>query len=153
MWCAPLYAGCGESQEITPTVFRVWFFVVAPEDPATIARQIEGPGRMFFEFIVSCVVYVLQELVRGVKLLRSREWPIITGTVLSAECPPTIWVFCSVCTIYYAYKVRGESFGDTYNKPFFSKEAGKEYADQFIKGADLKVRVKPGDPTRSVVVE
>jgi hypothetical protein len=91
-------------------------------------------------------------LVRAMKLFRSRNWPIVKATVLSAECPHASYG-CTVATINYEYTINGEKYGAACEKPFILRDSVADYAAQFVKGMDLKVRVKPGNPTVSVPTE
>lgn len=95
------------------------------------------------------VEYLLRILFHAANLVRSRRWPTVTATVVSADCPLTT-TGCTVATVYYEYVVNGEKYGDTFRKPFISRESGKDYAAQFVKGIPFKVRVKPDDSTTSV---
>jgi hypothetical protein len=56
----------------------------------------------------------------------------------------------AVSEVCYEYIVNGDKYADIFGKPFISPESGKDYASQFVKGVDFKVRVKPDDPTKSV---
>jgi hypothetical protein len=71
------------------------------------------------------------------------------GSVLSADCPRSSYG-CTVASVYYEYPVADEKCGAAYEKPFISHDSGVEFAAQFVKGMDFKVRVKPGDPSTSV---
>jgi hypothetical protein len=95
------------------------------------------------------VEYLFRVFVRAVRLLRSRGWPVVVGSVLSADCPRSSYG-CTVASVYYEYPVADEKCGAAYEKPFISHDSGVEFAAQFVKGMDFKVRVKPGDPSTSV---
>jgi len=74
-------------------------------------------------------------------LVRSRKWPIVKATVLSADCPHASYG-CEVATVYYEYAINGEKYGDCFGKPFIFEKSGEDYAALFVKGAQFKVRVK-----------
>ena len=95
------------------------------------------------------VEYIFRICFHAANLLRSRRWPIVKATVLSADCPNASYG-CTVATVYYEYVVKGEKYGDAFGKPFISHESGEVYAAQFVKGMDFKVRVKLDMPTESV---
>jgi uncharacterized protein DUF3592 len=82
--------------------------------------------------------------IRGVRLLRSRNWPVIKATVVSAERKNA-----SLAEIHYRYSLNGKSYADVYKIPFFVVDAG-DFARRFERGDELKVRVKPDDPSVSV---
>jgi hypothetical protein len=100
-------------------------------------------------FLDIFVEYLFRVSVRAVKLLRSRSWPVTKGTVLSADCPRASYG-CTVATVYYEYIVDGKKYEAAYEKPFILRDSGAEYAGQFVAGLELKVRLKPGDPSVSV---
>jgi hypothetical protein len=95
------------------------------------------------------VEYIIRVVVRAANLIRSRRWPIVKATVLSADCLEPGWG-CTVATLYYEYVVNGDKYGDTFEKPFVVHESGAEYAALFAKGIGLNIHVKPGEPAKSV---
>jgi hypothetical protein len=103
-------------------------------------------GAWFLDIFVE---YLFRVFVRGIKLLRSRSWPVTMGTVLSADCPRALYG-CTVATVYYEYIVNGEKYGAAFEKPFILYDTGKGYASLLVKGMDFKVRLKPADPSESV---
>jgi hypothetical protein len=100
-------------------------------------------------FLDIFIEYLFRVIVRAMRLLRSRNWPAAVGIVLRAECPRSSYG-CTVASVYYEYPIAGKSIGAAYEKPFISHDSGMEYAAQFVKGVEFKVRVKPGDPSTSV---
>jgi hypothetical protein len=51
----------------------------------------------------------------------------------------------------YQYFVNGENDADVDAKPFFWPGSAKLYVQKFQRGDQLKIRVKPGDPSVSVL--
>ena len=100
-------------------------------------------------FIDIYVEYIFRVFFHAVNLLRSRRWPIVKATVLSAECPLATHG-CTVVIVYYEYVINGEKYGDWFGKPFVSHESGEYYAAQFVKGSGFTVRIKPGDVKTSI---
>jgi hypothetical protein len=105
-------------------------------------------GGLFLDIFVE---YLFRVLVRMFELLRSRSWPVAMGTVLSSDCPHAFYGG-TVATVYYEYIVDGEKYGAACEKPFIWHDSGTEYADQFVKGVDFKLRLKPGDSSASVPI-
>ena len=99
-------------------------------------------------FIDIYIVYLLRILIRAFNLLRSRSWPITSGVVLSADCPGDS--LYPLAFVTYEYIVSGEKYGGWYEKPFLLSESAAGYARKFVKGADFRVRVKPGDRSISI---
>lgn len=95
-------------------------------------------------FVDVFVEYLFRVSFRGMKLLRSRNWPVTKGTVISVDCPPASYG-CAVATVYYEYFVDGDKYEAYYEKPFLSHGWGAAYAAHFVKGMDFKVRFKPED--------
>lgn len=93
--------------------------------------------------------YLFRVAVREIKLLRSHNWPITKGTVLSVTCPAPSFG-CSVATVEYEYTVDGVKHRASYEKPFLVHGSGVAYADLSVKGADFKVHLKPSNPSVSV---
>lgn len=101
-------------------------------------------------FLDIFVEYLFRAAVRAIRVLRSRAWPFVQATVLSAECPRAGYG-CTVATVYYEYIVEGQKYGAAFKKPFIVRGSGERFAGEFVKGADLPtagrfmVRVSPGN--------
>ena len=95
------------------------------------------------------VEYLIRVTVRGANLIRSRRWPIVRATVVSADCPEPGWG-CTVATLYYEYVVNGDKYGGTFEKAFIEHESGAECSALFAKGIGIKVHVKPSQPGKSI---
>ena len=100
-------------------------------------------------FLDVLVEYLLRISARAVKLMRSLKWPVIDGTILSADCQDVSYG-CPVASIYYEYIYDGMSYADCYKKPFLVHASGVAYAELFLKGTNIKLRLKPGEPSVSV---
>lgn len=59
------------------------------------------------------IAFFIRMSIRGVKLLRSRNWPIVKATVVSARRKDG-----SLAEIYYRYSLNEESYAGIYKKPF-----------------------------------
>jgi uncharacterized protein DUF3592 len=91
------------------------------------------------------IEFLVRVCIRCMKLLRSRNWPVIKATVVSAERKNA-----SLAEIHYRYSLNGKSFAAVYKIPFFVVDAG-DFARRFERGDELKVRVNPDDPSVSVL--
>ena len=87
------------------------------------------------------VEYIIRVVVRAANLIRSRRWPIVKATVVSADCPAP-GRGCPVATLYCGYFVNADKYGDTFEKPFIEHESGAEYVALFAKGIGIKVHLK-----------
>lgn len=56
-------------------------------------------------------------------------------------------------TIYYEFAVSDGKIGTWYGKPFISQNSADDYAIRLMRRRNLRVRVKPGDPETSLVLE
>jgi hypothetical protein len=86
---------------------------------------------------------------RRANLIRSRRWPIVKATAVSADCPEPEYG-CIVATLYYEYVLNGDKYGDTFEKPFIEHESGADYAELFAKGLGINIHVKASQPAKSV---
>ncbi len=95
------------------------------------------------------VEYIARVVMRIAQLIRSRSWPSVTAKVTSsfyvkAGCG------CDIVEIHYKYRVDGQSYTGTYKKPWFGSW-GDEYAARIPRGTELIIRIKPGNPSISVM--
>jgi hypothetical protein len=97
-------------------------------------------------FIDIYIVYLCQMLRRLANLLRSRKWAKATATVLGSH---DISHYSSV-SVDYEYAVNGQKHAGSFTKPFLSVSSAKAYEDQFARGMEFKIRIKPSDPSVSV---
>jgi hypothetical protein len=104
---------------------------------------------MFGWFVDIYVEYLFRVVVRAVRLVGSRDWAVVRGTVLSAECPHAGYG-CTVATVYYEYIVGGQKYGAAFEKAFVVYDSGARFAGGFVKGAEFAVRVDPGDSAVTV---
>ena len=103
-------------------------------------------GGLVADIFVECIFRIS---FHAANLLRSRRWPIVKATELTADCPNASYG-CTVATVYYEYVVNGEKYGDAFGKRFILHESGENYAAQFVKGTEFKIRVKLHMPTKPV---
>jgi hypothetical protein len=96
-------------------------------------------------FLVNVLILYLTRTIGAVKLFRSRNWPVYEAKVLSATTEGKSGY------VYYQYFVNGQSYDDLDIKLFLRPGPAKVYACRFQPGGQLTVRVKPGDPSVSVL--
>jgi len=56
---------------------------------------------------------------------------------------PSVWGLMNM-------RRNGQKHADSFTKPFILDSSAKAYADQFARGMEFKIRVKPSDPSVSV---
>lgn len=103
-------------------------------------------GDIFFYFLE----YLFRVTVRMIRRRASDTWPVakafVTGSIFPKGGPG-----CYVAEVDYIYRVGDERFRGTNKKPFIFHVSGEIYIKDFVTGKEFTVRVKPGDPTVSIV--
>lgn len=103
-------------------------------------------------FVDIVVEYFFRTIMRMIRRRGSRSWPIAKATVTSSAFEHASYG-CDVAEVCYAYRVEGELYTGMNEKPFFTDHWGKDYIRYFPPDKEFTVRVKPGDPSVSVVRE
>ena len=104
-------------------------------------------GGLILDVLVEFLVRVVMRMVR---IFRSRSWPTVTGEVTSSTYQKAGYG-CDVAEISYKYRVDGELYTGMYEKPFISSVRGEDYVARLPEGTELVLRVKPGEPSISVM--
>jgi hypothetical protein len=76
--------------------------------------------------------YVFRTILRGIRLIRSRNWPLVSGKISSAHSSKAGFG-CDVATVSYEYVVDGVKFNGSFEKPFVLQSSGERYADSLKK--------------------
>ena len=98
------------------------------------------------------VEYIFRQVALLLRVVRSRSWPVTKATV-TAACRRGGYG-CDVAEVYYKYRMDGELYTGVYKKPFVFQNSAEYYVNNSASvGADLVVRLKPGDPSISVVFD
>jgi hypothetical protein len=105
----------------------------------------------YLDVVVGYFMSLLRMVARRLRARRSIDWRETTATVVGASCRTTLFLPRPVAEIVYTYRIDGGFYGGVDEKPFFSESPAKQYADQFNRGGNLVVRVKPGQPEVSIV--
>jgi hypothetical protein len=102
--------------------------------------------------VIDIVVGSLLRMIRNAWRRRaSRDWLPITGRVSSCSMEKPGYGGDYV-EIKYRYKFEGERYTGTYTEPFLLG-FDKEYIARFTEDAEIRVRVNPADPSKSVLAE
>lgn len=104
-------------------------------------------GGLVIDIIVEFLVRVVMRMVR---IFRSRSWPTISGQVTESTYQKAGYG-CDVAEISYKYRVNGELYTGMYEKPFIANVHGEDYVGSLPAGTELVLRIKPGEPTISVM--
>lgn len=98
-------------------------------------------------FLDVYIVYFFRTLWRVANLLRSRRWPAVTATILGSHFPKAAY---NRVSIDYEYAANGHKYVASFEKPFVFDSSARAYTDQFARGMEFKIRIKPADPSVSV---
>lgn len=102
----------------------------------------------YFDIIVG---YLIRTLMKFVRMRRSSDWPVEKGTVSSVTCPAAS-SGGPVAEIGYTYTHKGEYYSGVHTEGFLLSDSAKQYAEQFILGAQVPLRVDPARPETSILV-
>ena len=82
----------------------------------------------------------------------ARSWPVIIAKVTGTNYRPGGFG-CAVAEITYKYRLDGELYTGSDAVPFISGSSAKDYLENYPRGSELLVRVKPGRPDFAVVLQ
>ena len=110
-------------------------------------------GGWFADVIVGYFITLFRIVARILRARRSKGWREITATVAGTSCQTSSYMPRPVAEIVYTYRIDGGFYGGADEKPFFFESSAKRYAEQFARGDSLVVRVKPGEPEVSILLD
>ncbi len=93
--------------------------------------------------------YLFRMTVFAIKRHRIQTWPLTNSVVTAAAIPKS--GYSHVVEVDYLYQIDGERFAGKNKIPFFSRSNAEICVKQFMAGAELTIRVKPGKPSVSVL--
>jgi hypothetical protein len=96
------------------------------------------------------VVFLVKLLIRAIKMRGNSKWPVTTATVTSTD-PLYGGTGYPTAAVAYSYEVDGSSFEGTNQKPFVLLGSAKRYVTHFPTQSQIKIRVKPGNPSTTVI--
>jgi len=107
----------------------------------------------FLDVWVGYLVSLVMIQVRKRRSHRYSNWRETPATILGVSWRELFWMERPVVEFVYAYHIEGGFYGGVDKKPFCFKSSAQNYASRFVKGDTLIVRVKPGEPEVSVVLD
>jgi hypothetical protein len=102
-------------------------------------------------FLVPLITYFAVFVWRVITERGSGKWPVSGAMVLGD--PFLDEGTLSKVVMVYSYLAAGQLHYGSYDTPFLSSSSADEFARRFVKGGTVRVRVKPGDPERSIIRE
>lgn len=107
----------------------------------------------YADVVVGYLITLFKILARTLKMRRSESWREATASVAGASCQTSLYMPHPVAEIVYTYRIDGGFYGGVDEKPFFLESSAKRYAEQFVRGDLIIVRVKPGEPELSILLD
>jgi hypothetical protein len=95
------------------------------------------------------IEWLIRLVVRAVRKLNSMSWPVVDATVTNARCERASYG-CHVADVFFDYSFRGQDFSGIHEEPFLIHSVGEDYANRFVAGRRIRVRVKPAHPETTV---
>jgi hypothetical protein len=96
------------------------------------------------------VDYLFRTLAAFVRRIESRQWPTTNATIFRTYEPRKDWG-CTSVVVRYRYLVDGEKYTAMHREPFLFDSPGS-FSRQFARGAEITVRYKKDDPSRSIAL-
>jgi hypothetical protein len=107
----------------------------------------------FADNIAGFVVSLVRILLRKLRARRCTGWRETTATIVGVNWQAQSYFPRPDAEIVYTYRIDGGFYGGVDTKPFCLESSAKNYATRFAKGDNLVIRVKPGNPETSIVLD
>ena len=95
------------------------------------------------------VEFIVRVIIRFFRAWGAESWPVVQAKVTRTGYRGGYG--CSVADINYQYRIDGELFTGADANPFMSGSSAKDYLENYRRGTELPVRVKPGSPQVAVL--
>jgi hypothetical protein len=107
----------------------------------------------YLDVLVGYLISLFRIVARGRRARRCNGWVETTATIVGISCRTAFFLPRPIAEIVYTYHFDGGFYGGVDEKPFYTESSAKKYVDQVAKGDNLVVRVNPGEPEISVVLD
>lgn len=104
-------------------------------------------GGLFLDIFV---LYVVRVLIRFWKQRGTSGWVLQQANIECISRPLSAWG-CPVAEIVYLYTIGDETYSGSDSIPFIWRSSAEDYVRRHPEGSTLLVRVKPDDPSISVL--
>jgi|SRR5207245_6883402 len=115
-------------------------------------RRSGMPG-LFAGDIIGFLVSLVRIVTRKGRARRCSGWRETTATIVSVSWRAQLTFPRPEAEIAYTYRIDGGFYGGVDTKPFCFQSSAKNYASRCAQGDSLIVRVKPGEPEISIVLD
>ena len=109
--------------------------------------------RLFADDIIGFLVSLVRIVARKGRARRCSSWRETTATIVGVGWRAQITFPRPEADIVYVYRIDGIFYDGVDTKPFCLLSSAQNYASHFAVGDSLIVRVKPGEPETSVVLD
>lgn len=106
-------------------------------------------GGLFLDILV---VYLIRVLVRRWRQRGTSAWNLKEARIADISYRPTAWG-CSFVELIYLYNVDDKNLARMESVPFLSDSSANGYVRNHPRESSLSIRVNPGKPEVSVVVD
>jgi hypothetical protein len=86
-----------------------------------------------------------------VRRIKSLSWPVVHATVTNSVHNRASYG-CDTTDIHFDYSFEGQDFSGFHEEPVLFGGSGKEFAQRFPAGTQIKVRVKSSNPDTTVAL-
>jgi|SRR5881392_3197340 hypothetical protein len=98
------------------------------------------------------IEWIIRVSFRFAREIGTGRWPVYHARVTGAFCPK-VGYGCEKAEVNYTYCIDGKIYVGTNVKPFVFSNSANIYAAQFPKGKQISVRVKPNNPSFSLLLD
>jgi hypothetical protein len=107
----------------------------------------------YLDVLVGYLISFFRIVARKRRARRCNGWVETTATIVGISCRTTFFLPRPIAEIVYTYHIDGGFYGGVDEKPFYVESSAQKYVKQVAKGDNLVVRVKPGKPEISIVLD
>jgi|HubBroStandDraft_6_1064221.scaffolds.fasta_scaffold1556921_2 hypothetical protein len=98
------------------------------------------------------VEYIVRVIIRFFRAWGAKSWPVVEARVIGTNYRSG-GVGCAVADITYRYRLDGKRYTGSDANPFIRNSSAKDYLENYRRGTELPVRVKPGNPDVAVLLQ
>jgi len=108
-------------------------------------------GGWVLDVFVGWFITLYRIVARSIRARQTKEWRAVRAVISSTGFRGEAYMPRPVSLIAYTYRYEGGSYFGVDETPFFFESSAKAY--QFKRGDPLIIRVKPGGPETSIVLD
>jgi hypothetical protein len=105
-------------------------------------------GGWFADIFIEWLVRATVKIVRRIK---SRSWPVVEATVTAAVYSHASYG-CDTTDLHFDYSYEGLEYSGLHEEPFTMGASAKDFAQDYLVGAIIRLRLKPSRPEVTVAL-